>query len=110
VPVASSEATLDIDELAGSCGLSAGELQELAEYGALKPVAADGSPQGRFSAECAEPLRAAVRLRRDFDLDLFTMALLLDYLQRIETLERELRSLRTRLPASATQPSVAWPG
>ena len=51
-----------------------------------------------FSVECLAPLREAARLRRDFDLDLFALAVLLDYLARIDTLERQLHSLQSHLP------------
>lgn len=85
-------------ELARMCGLSAAELDELVEYGALVSVSAD--PAGpAFAADCVGPLRTASRLRADFELDLFTVGLLLGYLHRIEDLERELKTLRAQLPA-----------
>ena len=43
-------------------------------------------------------LREAARLRAQFDLDLFTVALLLGYLQRIARLEHQLRSLQAHVP------------
>jgi chaperone modulatory protein CbpM len=93
--------TIGLEELAQACAVSAGELQELVEYGALAP-APTLEEQGLFSAECVIPLRTACRLRRDYDLDLFTVGLLLQYLQRIEQLEREIHSLRAHLPAHVT--------
>lgn len=89
--------TLDASELAHLCGLSEAELHELLDYGAVAPLS--GSGQLSFSAHWVAPLRTACRLRTDFELDLFTMALLLDYLGRIATLEQELEALRARLPA-----------
>ena len=87
-------------ELARSCGLSEAEVTELVDYGALRALsAADAEPV--FSAECLPALRRAARLARDFDLDLFTMALLLQYLDRIEALERQVRSLRAQVPFHA---------
>lgn len=83
-------------ELAQMCGLSSPELDELVEYGALVPLA--GAGPLRFSAGCVAPLREAARLRSDFDLDLFTAALLLGYLQRIEQLEQRVRILEAHLP------------
>lgn len=83
-------------ELAQMCGMSSSELNELVEYGALVPLAGGGPLH--FSAACVAPLREAVRLRADFDLDLFTTALLLGYLQRIELLEQRVRSLEAHLP------------
>ena len=90
--------TLTTAELARACGLTASELDELVEYGALTPVEPQPS-QRVFSAECVVPLRTAGRLRLDFDLDLFAVAILLGYLNRIEELEREVKSLRAHLPA-----------
>lgn len=45
------------------------------------------------------PLRTAGKLRSDFDLELFTVALLLGHLNRIETLERQVKSLQALVPA-----------
>jgi chaperone modulatory protein CbpM len=44
------------------------------------------------------PLRTAGKLRQDFDLDLFTVGLLLGYLNRIEALERQVRTLKAQTP------------
>lgn len=89
--------TLTAVELSRVCGLSAAELDELIEYGALTPIRRNGSER-IFSAECVVPLRAAGRLRKDFDLDLFAVAILVGLLNRIEELEREVKSLRAHLP------------
>lgn len=95
--------TLTAGELSRVCGLSGAELDELIDYGALHPLPTKQA--GRvFSADCVVPLRAAGRLRRDFDLDLFAVALLLRYLNRIEELEREVKSLRAHLPAAIRHP------
>lgn len=90
--------TVSMAELSRVCGLSETELGELLEYGALVPL--DKAATGRlFSSECIAPLRRAARMRRDFDLDLFAVALLLDYLHRIDALERQVKSLQAHLPA-----------
>jgi len=86
---------LALDELSRLCGLTRDELAELVEYGALVPVSAG---ETRFAAEWVLPLRRAGRLRADFDLDLFTVGLLLGYLRRIDALEHELRALRAHMP------------
>lgn len=85
-------------ELAQTCALSVAELDELMDYGALVPMQ-EARQERLFSADCVMPLRTAGKLRQDFDLDLFTVGLLLGYLNRIEALERELQSLRAQLPA-----------
>lgn len=88
--------SLTASELARACGLSAEELGELVEYGALTPIRRSQA-EYVFSADCVLPLRAAGRLRKDFDMDLFAVAILLGYLNRIEALEREVKSLRAQL-------------
>jgi chaperone modulatory protein CbpM len=92
--------SLTIEELSRACGLSVDELAEVIEYGALHalaPFTPQGQKQehnpGRFSAEWVVPLRAVSRLRQDFDLDVFTVGLLLGYLDRIDKLELEVQSL-----------------
>jgi chaperone modulatory protein CbpM len=100
--------TVSMVELSRVCGLTPAELEELMEYGALAPL--DRSqPERVFSAECIGGLRRAGRLRRDFDLDLFAVALLLDYLNRIDMLERQLKSLQAHFPAHAQPPHREGP-
>jgi chaperone modulatory protein CbpM len=89
---------IDQAELATMCSLSVTELDELVEYGSLTPLAAEGTTVRYFSAACVMPLREAVRLRGIYDLDLFTVSLLLGFLQRIGHLEHQLRSLQAHLP------------
>ena len=90
--------TVSMSDLSRVCGMSAAELAELVDYGALVPL--DPQRQERcFSAECVMQLRTAGKLRLDFDLDVFTVAILMGYLNRIETLERQVRSLEANLPA-----------
>lgn len=90
--------TVTMTELSQYCGLSRAELDELVDYCALQPVE-NAVEEPVFSAGWVEPLRAAGKLRVDFDLDLFTVAILLGNLNRIESLERQVRSLQARLPA-----------
>jgi chaperone modulatory protein CbpM len=90
--------TIGLSELSRACQVSVGEIDELIEYGALVPLQREAD-ELVFSAACAPALRTACKLRQDYDLDLFTVALLMDYLNRIEHLEREIRSLHAHLPA-----------
>jgi chaperone modulatory protein CbpM len=92
--------TITVTELSRACALSAAELHELVEYDALVPLG-ERPQETLFSAAWVMPLRQAARLRRDFDLDLVAVSILLGYLQRIEGLESELRSLQALLPARA---------
>lgn len=90
--------TIGRAELSRACQVSAAELDELIEYGALAAVGTKGQ-ELVFSAACTSALRTACKLRKDYDLDLFTVALVMDYLNRIERLEREVRSLQAHVPA-----------
>jgi chaperone modulatory protein CbpM len=89
--------TVTLTELSHCCGMSEAELDELVEYCALVPVA-PAAPERAFSAQWVTPLRNASKLRVDFDLDMFTVAILLDNLTRIEVLERQVHSLQALLP------------
>lgn len=93
--------TISLSELSRTCAISDGELMELVDYGALKPL---GAPSGArvFSAACVATLRTACRIRREYDLELFTVALLMRYLNRIDELERELRTMQAQSPSHAT--------
>ncbi|MDP3699415.1 MAG: chaperone modulator CbpM [Hylemonella sp.] len=84
---------LNLAELSRICGMSSAELDELVEYGALSPLKAD-QPEPQFPAQYIPRLRTAGKLRRDYDLELFAVAIVLDYLDRIETLEAQLRALQ----------------
>ena len=86
---------LTITELAASCGLSEDELHELVDYGVLAP-ANPGEPQSTFSVECVFRVRKASRLRDDLELDTHALALAIRLLDRIESLEAELATLRAR--------------
>lgn len=88
--------TITLSELAECCGLSAAELDELMDYNALVPLT--GTPERAFSAQWVTPLRTAAQMRLDFDLDLFTVAILLGQLIQIELLERQVRSLQAQVP------------
>ena len=92
---------ITLAELAQCCGMSPADLDELVDYNALVPVAS-GSERA-FSAHWVMPLRAASRLRLDFDLDLFTVAILLEKLVQIELLERQVQSLQALLPTPMRQ-------
>ncbi len=88
---------VSVSELSLACGMSGDELAELVDYGALIPLGPNRT-EHLFSAECVPQLRTVGKLRLDFDLDVFTVALLMGYLTRIETLEQHVRLLRANLP------------
>jgi chaperone modulatory protein CbpM len=89
--------TCTLLHLAEVSGLSSAELQSLVDTGALTPV---GMEQGgpAFEARYVVVARTARRLRDDFELDPAGLALAMRLLARIDAMERELDSLRARLP------------
>lgn len=87
---------LAAEDLCRRVGLSLEEFDELIGYGALT-AESGATAQAGFSTIHLHRLRAAIALRRDYDVDLFTVALAMGYLQRIDALESELRALRARL-------------
>jgi chaperone modulatory protein CbpM len=98
--------TVTLTELSQCCGMSEAELDELVDYCALVPVA-PANQEVIFSAQWVVPLRTASKLRGDFDLDMFTVAILLGNLNRIEVLERQVHSLQALVPQHL-QPSLGF--
>ncbi len=94
--------TITLTELAQCCGMSSTELDELVEYNALTPVT-ESATERIFSAHWVVPLRTAAQMRLDFDLDVFTVAILLGQLIQIELLERQVQSLQALLPGRVHQ-------
>jgi hypothetical protein len=83
-------------QMVTASGLSESELAELVRYGALVPRDPQSS-SWTFEAHWLIVARRASRLRRDFDLDPYGVSVLLSFLDRIESLEAELRALRAQL-------------
>jgi chaperone modulatory protein CbpM len=86
-----------IAELAQLSGFSEDELRELEACGAIAPVDSDAE-QPRFGPQCIVAVRTAHRLRADFELDTQGLAVALALLERINSLEAELRGLQAQLP------------
>ena len=87
---------VSITQLVEQSGLTEAELQALVDCGALEPSDAAAGAL-RFSSRCVIAARTARRLRDDFALDdEHAVALLLRFMQRIESLEQRLRELQTR--------------
>lgn len=86
---------IGLQELARLADLETAELMELVEYGALVPLA-DTTPAVCFSLQCLKPLRAAAHLRRVYDLDVFVVAMLMEHLARIESLEGQLHAIQAK--------------
>ncbi|HEX4378098.1 MAG TPA: chaperone modulator CbpM [Steroidobacteraceae bacterium] len=93
------EHAVTLNELADLCSLPMPMLEELVGAGAILPLQADRAPP-RYGAQALQAARAARRLQQDFDLDSSALVLALGLLDRIDELERQVRALRAKLPAS----------
>jgi len=83
-------------QMVSASGLTEAELAELVRYGALVPRDPAAAPM-TFEARWIFVARRASRLRRELDLDPHGVSVVMSFLERIESLETELRSLRARL-------------
>ncbi len=100
--------TISQQDLSQCCGMEESDLEELIEYSALVPIELppnllnEATPLSHiFSTEWIAPLREVGKMRADFDLDLFTAALLLTKIKHIEVLERSIRVLQAKIPFHA---------
>ncbi len=87
---------LTFEQLVDLSDLPPDELRALVDYGALAPID-PGAAQWTFTAYWVGIARTASRLRRDFELDAYSLSVVLQYAQRIEALQAELRGLRAQL-------------
>ena len=82
-------------ELVTASGLPETEVHELVQFGALVPRDPD-APTWTFEARWLRVARTASRIRHDFELDAHAVSVVLGYLERIERLEAEIRTLRAQ--------------
>ncbi len=86
---------LTLEQLVELSELPEGELRALVDYGAMAPID-PGAVHWTFTAQWVGVARKASRLRRDFELDAYSLSVVLQYVQRIDALEGELRALRAQ--------------
>jgi len=95
-----AQARLRLVELSDACGLTQEVLRDLVELGVLEP--ADAAAM-EFAADCLPTLRAAARLRADFEPETHALALVVSYLRRIAELESQVQALVAQLPTKGAQ-------
>ena len=83
------ETELSLNDLCKACSSSAEWIIELVEEGALEPIGYQQTTW-RFSGKNLQRARIAMRLQRDLGLNLAGIALALDLLEKIDTLESRL--------------------
>jgi chaperone modulatory protein CbpM len=85
-----------IDHLVEVSGLSIEEIEDLVDNDILAPLN-PGNPPHSFALHAVLTVKMARRLRDDFQLEPHSLALTLTLLNRINSLEEELQTLRSRL-------------
>jgi DNA-binding transcriptional MerR regulator len=86
---------LTLNGLAACTGLHPALIEYFVDYGLLEPNARTGT-QLLFDAACIARLRMIERLRRDLGANLAGIAVILDLLDRLTTLQREVEQWRRR--------------
>lgn len=82
---------ITLAELTRACRVHADWVMELIEEGVIEPVSPRG-PQWRFSSTTIVRIQKAHRLQHDLGVNLAGIALALQLLDRIDTLESRLRA------------------
>lgn len=87
--------TFTLESLAEITGMPLQLLHLFVDHGLIEPVVQD-KLELRFESACVTRLRVIGRLRRDLGINLPGIAAVLDLLDRVQSLQRELDSLRFR--------------
>lgn len=91
---------LSIEEVVALCALSDEDVSELMDYGALNSdMVVD--EEIFFAAQRMQYLKEACQHRRDYDLDVFAVVLLMGYLQEIADLKQQVATLQALLGQAA---------
>ncbi|HEB96617.1 MAG TPA: MerR family transcriptional regulator [Sedimenticola thiotaurini] len=88
------EVQLTLGELSRSCAVQAVHIMELVEEGILEPRGGRDPLEWRFSGDSLRRARTALRLQQDLDVNLSGAALIIDLLDQVEQLRRQLRLLQ----------------
>lgn len=78
-------------------GISEQQVVTIVEQGIARPLRGSSTQDWEFDAASTAWMKKALRLHRDFDLDWFATAMLVDLLRQRERLHLENRALRQRL-------------
>jgi DNA-binding transcriptional MerR regulator len=84
-----------LERLAAWTGVPPGRMQHYMEYGLIEPTQHVGS-QPLFDVACVARLQQIERLRRDLGVNLAGIAVILDLLDRLTALQREVAHWRAR--------------
>ena len=99
---------LSTQEVTDICQLSEAEIMELIEYGVLRSEMEMGEVRF-FSMPQVHRLQNASQHRRDFDLDLFSVVLVMGYLQEIADLTQQVSDLQVAVEQNTRAVGSARP-
>jgi chaperone modulatory protein CbpM len=85
--IAEEQEALSLTRLCELCGTESGVIEELVEEGVLEVTS---GLEPRFAVTSLRRARLAVRLQRDLGVNAAGVAVVIDLLERIETLENRL--------------------
>ena len=80
---------LSMAEVSNLCQIAQDEVRELMDYGALQSDMVVGD-EVFFAVQLVQSLKVACIQRQDYDLDLFSVALAVGYLQEIDRLKQQI--------------------
>ena len=95
VPRRSPREQLTLDDVAERVGLHPVLVERFVEFGLIEPAERTGTTM-RFDAACLPRLMAISRLRTDLGVNLHGVAVILDLVDRLAAVQRELAWLRQR--------------
>jgi hypothetical protein len=87
---------LTLDDLAHATRLHPDLVESFVDFGLLEPVGRDG-PLLLFDMAAVPRVRAIQRLRHDLGVNLPGVAVILDLIERLRVLQREVEGMRSRL-------------
>jgi chaperone modulatory protein CbpM len=80
---------LELDAFASACGIGADFVVQLVDEGLLRPAVEQ--PEWRFGGAELSRVRRICRLRRDFEANLQSVAVMLDLIDEIDRLRAQLQ-------------------
>lgn len=86
------ELEADLEQVCRLCGLESAELRDWVLEGVAEPQGPD-APHWRFSARQVRRVFVARRLKRDLEIDIRALPVVLDLLEEVELLRRRVRLL-----------------
>ena len=95
VPRSIQRESLTLDDAAARVGLHPVLIERFVEFGLVEPAERTGA-ELRLDAACLPRLTTIARLRSDLGVNLHGVAVILDLVDRLAALERELTWLRQR--------------